>query len=159
MRFSPCSGLLCNSFLVMEDIRGSFVAIFFGVSRMTAEQIQQIKEKYKNPLYMQHAINNVAEILANEYVKHGLNIELKEKKTMAENSKIKELENVLLDQIEKLNDDSIFDDEEKAKIMIEKSKAISDLSRNFTEIQRMKLEFVRHAEHNGTLYTKYLGIE
>lgn len=126
---------------------------------MTAEQIQQIKEKYKNPTNMQHAINNVAGILANEYVKQGLNIELKEKKTMAGNSKIKELENVLLDQIEKLNDDSLFEDEEKAKIMIEKSKAISDLSKNFTEIQRMKLEVVRHAENNGTLYTKYLGIE
>lgn len=130
-----------------------------GVSRMTEEQIQQIKEKYKNPLYMQHAINNVAGILADECVKQGLNIELKEKKTMAGNSKIKELENVLLDQIEKLNDDSLFEEEEKAKIMIEKSKAISELSKNFTEIQKMKLEVVRHAENTGTLYTKYLGIE
>lgn len=143
----------------MEDARGSFVAIFFGVSRMTEEQIQQIKEKYKNPVYMQHAINNVAGILADECVKQGLNIELKEKKTMAGNSKIKELENVLLDQIEKLNDDSLFEEEEKAKIMIEKSKAISELSKNFTEIQKMKLEVVRHAENTGTLYTKYLGIE
>lgn len=126
---------------------------------MTEEQIQQIKEKYKNPLYMQHAINNVAGILADECVKQGLNIELKEKKTMAGNSKIKELENVLLDQIEKLNDDSLFEEEEKAKIMIEKSKAISELSKNFTEIQKMKLEVVRHAENTGTLYTKYLGIE
>ena len=132
---------------------------FLGVSRMTEEQIQQIKEKYKNPLYMQHAINNVAGILADECVKQGLNIELKEKKTMAGNSKIKELENVLLDQIEKLNDDSLFEEEEKAKIMIEKSKAISELSKNFTEIQKMKLEVVRHAENTGTLYTKYLGIE
>ena len=46
---------------------------------MTAKQIQQIKEKYKNPTNMQHAINNVAGILANEYVKQGLNIELNEK--------------------------------------------------------------------------------
>lgn len=143
----------------MKDARGSFVAFFLGVSRMTEEQIQQIKEKYKNPLYMQHAINNVAGILADECVKQGLNIELKEKKTMAGNSKIKELENVLLDQIEKLNDDSLFEEEEKAKIMIEKSKAISELSKNFTEIQKMKLEVVRHAENTGTLYTKYLGIE
>lgn len=143
----------------MKDARGSFVAFFLGVSRMTEEQIQQIKEKYKNPVYMQHAINNVAGILADECVKQGLNIELKEKKTMAGNSKIKELENVLLDQIEKLNDDSLFEEEEKAKIMIEKSKAISELSKNFTEIQKMKLEVVRHAENTGTLYTKYLGIE
>lgn len=126
---------------------------------MTPEQIQQIREKYKNPLYMQNAINNVAGILADEYIKQEMKVEVKEKKTMAANSRIKELENVLLDQIEKLNDDSIFDDEEKAKIMIEKSKAISDLSRNFTEIQRMKLEVVKHAENSGTSYTKYLGIE
>ena len=126
---------------------------------MTPEQIQQIREKYKNPLYMQNAINNVAGILTDEYIKQEMKVEVKEKKTMAANSRIKELENVLLDQIEKLNDDSIFDDEEKAKIMIEKSKAISDLSRNFTEIQRMKLEVVKHAETHGTVYTKYLGIE
>ena len=126
---------------------------------MTEELIQQIKEMYKNPVYMQHAINNVAGILADECVKQGLNIELKEKKTMAGNSKIKELENVLLDQIEKLNDDSLFEEEEKAKIMIEKSKAISELSKNFTEIQKMKLEVVRYAENTGNLYTKYLGIE
>lgn len=125
---------------------------------MTPEQIEQIREKYKNPLYMKQAINNVAGILADEYVKQGLNIELKEKKTMA-NSRIKELENVLLDQIEKLNDDSLFEEEEKAKIMIEKSKAISELSKNFTEIQKMKLEVVRYAENTGNLYTKYLGIE
>lgn len=126
---------------------------------MTAEQIQQIKEKYKNPTNMQHAINIVADNLADEYIKQEMNVEIKEKKTMAGNSKVKELENVLLDQIEKLNDDSLFEDEGKAKLIIEKSKAISDLSRNFTEIQRMKLEVVRHAENNGTLYTKYLGIE
>lgn len=125
---------------------------------MTPEQIEQIREKYKNPLYMKQAINSVAGILADEYVKQGLNIELKEKKTMP-NIRIKELENVLLDQIEKLNDDSLFEEEEKAKIMIEKSKAISELSKNFTEIQKMKLEVVRHAENTGTLYTKYLGIE
>lgn len=126
---------------------------------MTSEQIQQIKNKYNNPLYMEHAINKVADNLADEYIKQKMNVEIKERKQMAENSRIKELENVLLDQIEKLNDDSIFDDEEKAKIMIEKSKAISELSKNFTDIQRMKLEVVRHAENNGTLYTKYLGIE
>ena len=125
---------------------------------MTPEQIQKISEKYKNPLYMKQAINSVADKFADEYIKQEMNIELKEKKTMA-NSRITELENVLLDQIEKLNDDSLFEEEEKAKIMIEKSKAISELSKNFTDIQRMKLEVVRHAENSGTSYTKYLGIE
>lgn len=78
---------------------------------------------------------------------------------MGENSRVKELENVLLNQIEKLNDDSIFDTEEKAKLMFEKSRAISDLSRNFTDIQRIKLEVVQYAENNKTLYTNYLGID
>ena len=78
---------------------------------------------------------------------------------MGENSRVKELENVLLNQIEKLNDDSIFDTEEKAKLMFEKSRVISDLSQNFTDIQRLKLEVVRYAETNRTLYTNYLGIE
>lgn len=125
---------------------------------MTAEQIQQIKEKYKNPLYMKQAINSVADKLADEYIKQEMKVEVKEKKTMP-NNRIKELENVLLDQIEKLNDDSIFEEEERAKIMIEKSKAISELSKNFTDIQRIKLEVVRQAENSGTSYTKYLGIE
>ena len=78
---------------------------------------------------------------------------------MGENIRIKQLENVLLNQIEKLNDDSIFDTEEKAKLMFEKSRVISDLSQNFTDIQRIKLEVVRYAETNRTLYTNYLGIE
>lgn len=127
---------------------------------MTQEEIQQIKDKYKNPTNMKNAINNVAENLADEYIRHEIKIETKEQKKM-ENKKnrLMELENVLLDQIEKLNDDSIADDTEQAKVMIEKSKAISDLSRNFTEIQRLKLDVVKHAENNGTLYTKYLGIE
>lgn len=126
---------------------------------MTPEQIQQIKNKYKNPLYMKQAINNVAGILADECIKQGLHIEIKEnKKTMAKNN-FSELENVLLDQIEKLNDDSICEDIEQAKIMVERSKAISELSRNFTEIQKTKLDIVRHAENNGNLYSKYLGIE
>ena len=34
--------------------------------------------------------------------------------------KLDELENTLLDQIEKLNDDSLSDDLEKAQMMIEK---------------------------------------
>ena len=107
---------------------------------------------------MKQAINSVADKLADEYIKQEMKVEVKEKKTMP-NNRIKELENVLLDQIEKLNDDSIFEEEERAKIMIEKSKAISELSKNFTDIQRIKLEVVRQAENSGTSYTKYLGIE
>lgn len=51
-----------------------------------------------------------------------------------------ELENVLLDQIEKLNDDSIFEDKEAVKKLIERSKAISDLTNSYIDIQRTKLD-------------------
>ena len=42
--------------------------------------------------------------------------------------KLNELENTLLEQMEKLNDDSWADDSEKAQMMIEKSKVMSDLA-------------------------------
>lgn len=51
-----------------------------------------------------------------------------------------ELENVLLDQIEKLNDDSIFEDKEAVKNLIERSRAISDLTNSYIDIQRTKLD-------------------
>lgn len=108
---------------------------------------------------MKQAINNVAGILADEYMKQGRNVDFKENKKMAKNGKLVELENVLLDQIEKLNDDSICEDMDQARIMVERSRAISELTKNFTELQRTKLDIVRHAEMNGGLYEKYLGIE
>ena len=52
---------------------------------------------------------------------------------------IKELENALLDQIEKLNDDSIAEDEEKAKTLIERSRAMSELADSYIGVCRMKL--------------------
>lgn len=73
--------------------------------------------------------------------------------------KINELENVILDQIEKLNDDTIFEDKEKATVLVERSKAISGLTQNFVNIQTMKLNVVRTLSENGGLYENYLGIE
>ncbi len=52
--------------------------------------------------------------------------------------RIKELEETLLDQIEKLNDDSILEDEEKSEQLVKRSKAISDLTNSFVELNRMK---------------------
>ena len=50
--------------------------------------------------------------------------------------RIDELEKTLLDQIEKLNDDSLAEDVDKAKMMIEKSKVMSDLAGRVTERSR-----------------------
>lgn len=69
-----------------------------------------------------------------------------------------ELENVLMDQIEKLNDDSIGGDAENIKLMIERSKAISELTKNVVEMNRFKLDVVKAAETTGGLYDEYLGI-
>ena len=73
--------------------------------------------------------------------------------------KLDELENTLLDQIEKLNDDSIADDPDKARLMIEKSKVMSDLAGRVTEMNRLKLDVYKEANQNGGIYEKFLGIE
>lgn len=131
---------------------------------MTAEQIQQIKEKYKNPLYMKQAINSVAGVLADECIKQEMNIEVDGEKMKMEKTEIKktrfdELEVVLLNQIEMLNDESILTDKESATITIEKSKAISALAGNFTELQKTKLDIVKTAMKDRGVYDKYLGLE
>ena len=131
---------------------------------MTTEQIQQIREKYKNPLYMKQAINSVADKFADEYIKQEMNIEVDGGKMKMEKTEIKktwfdELEVVLLNQIEMLNDESILTDKESATITIEKSKAISALAGNFTELQKTKLDIVKTAMKDRGVYDKYLGLE
>ena len=131
---------------------------------MTAEQIQQIREKYKNPSYMKQAINSVADKFADEYIKQEMNIEVdggkkKMEKTAIKMTRFDELENVLLNQIEMLNDESILTDKESATIAIEKSKAISALAGNFTELQKTKLDIVKTARQDRGVYDKYLGLE
>ncbi len=73
--------------------------------------------------------------------------------------KLNELEMVLLDQIEKLNDDSVGEDEIATKLMVDRSKAISDLANNVMSLNRLKLDVVKCIEINGELYDKYLGLE
>lgn len=75
------------------------------------------------------------------------------------NNKAHELEMVLLDQIEKLNDDSIMEDTEKAKVLIERSQAMSNLANAYIGVNRMKLDIVKEMNKGGTIYEKYLGIE
>ena len=72
---------------------------------------------------------------------------------------IKELELTLIDQIEKLNDDSIAEDEQACRAMIEKSNAMSGLTNDYIGIQRLKLDVVKQLDKNGGLYEEYLGIE
>lgn len=73
---------------------------------------------------------------------------------------LNELENVLLDQIEKLNDDSIADNKEEVEKIIGRSKAISDLASNYINIQQLKISAVLAVEKTGGIpaYEKYLGI-
>lgn len=78
---------------------------------------------------------------------------------MARKMKMQELEDVLMDQIEKLNDDTILDKPEEAKLLIERSKEITGLANSVIEINRTKLEIVKELNRGGNLYEKYLGIE
>lgn len=81
--------------------------------------------------------------------------------------RIDELEATLLDQIEKLNQDDIMDKPEEADRLIARSKAMSDLTDNIIEIQkvkidaqRVKIEAVKVAQEScGLGYENYLGIE
>ena len=73
--------------------------------------------------------------------------------------KMDELEAVLLDQIEKLNDDSLAEDVEKAQMMIEKSKAMSELAGRINDLNRLKLDVYKEANANGGVYEKMLGID
>lgn len=81
--------------------------------------------------------------------------------------KIEELEATLLDQIEKLNQDDIMDKPEEADRLIARSKAMSDLTDNIIEIQkvkidaqRVKIEAVKIVQDAcGLGYENYLGVE
>lgn len=66
--------------------------------------------------------------------------------------KILELENILLDQLEKLNDDSLNTSEEELNHVLNKSKAISALADNVIELNRLKLDIVKASESNDLVY-------
>lgn len=78
---------------------------------------------------------------------------------MGRKMNVKELEEVLLDQIEKLNSDDVNDEPEKAQQMIERSKSIAELTNAFIGVQRIKLDVVKELNKGGNLYEGYLGIE
>ena len=74
-------------------------------------------------------------------------------------NRLQELENVLLDQIEKLNQDDIANDKEAAQVLIERSQAMSSLANSYISINRLKLDVVKELNNSGGLYEDYLGIE
>lgn len=73
--------------------------------------------------------------------------------------RISELEKTLLDQIEALNDLSICKSAEEVSLLVDRSKAMSDLAGNVIDIYKLKIEAVKLSEDNSGLYDKYLGIE
>ena len=77
----------------------------------------------------------------------------------AKKNRLQELENVLLDQIEKLNQDDIASDKEAAQVLIERSQAMSTLANSYISINRLKLDVVKELNNSGGLYENYFGIE
>lgn len=73
-------------------------------------------------------------------------------------SDVNKLEKMILQQVELLGGDKL-EDKAKAKLLIERSKAMSDLADSYVSINRMKLDVVKELNNNGTLYEKYLGVE
>lgn len=84
-------------------------------------------------------------------------------------SAITELETTLLDQIEKLNQDDVCNaSKDELNSLIERSKAMSDLTKNYVELQKVKIDSKRVTieavklacgDGNGYMYEKVLGIE
>lgn len=81
--------------------------------------------------------------------------------------KIEELENVLLSQIEALSDNDFLAKPEDAEQLISRSKAMSELTNSYIDIQktkieaqRVKIEVVKVAQNSvGLGYESYLGID
>lgn len=76
-------------------------------------------------------------------------------------SKFNELETVLLDQIEKLSDDSICEDPNEANALVNRSNAMVGLTNSFINIYRTKIDAVKILSQQGAIpaYEKFLGIE
>lgn len=68
-------------------------------------------------------------------------------------TKIRELEDVLLDQVEKLNDDTLFEDEAELQKVLGRSKQISDIAGNLIELNRLKLDIVKASEANPGVHS------
>ena len=73
--------------------------------------------------------------------------------------RIDELEKTLLDQIEKLNDDSLAEDFDNARIMIEKSKVMSDLAGRVTELNRLKFDLYRKPTQTAEYMKNFWGLK
>lgn len=74
-------------------------------------------------------------------------------------TRLEELENVLLNQIEMLDDESSFKDTEEVELAVKKTKAISDLTANYIGIQQLKLNIVKELNSSGSIYEDYLGVK
>ena len=82
-------------------------------------------------------------------------------------TRIQELENLLLDQIEKLNQDDVLNKPDELQGLLDRSRAITELTGSLLDIQRTKIdaqrvriEVVRVAkDQQGLGYEKYLGIQ
>lgn len=72
----------------------------------------------------------------------------------------REIEDVLLNQIETLNEEFDGEDAERARTLIDKSRAIGTLVNNFTELQRVKLEIAREMLDGGSdkATKRFLGV-
>lgn len=82
-----------------------------------------------------------------------------EAKKTKKRARIGELEETLLDQIEKLNQDDILTEPDAAKALIERSKCMAALADSYVEVNRLKLDVVNAAVKAGGLYDGYLGLE
>lgn len=71
----------------------------------------------------------------------------------------KQLEEVLVNQIQMLNDDSLCSNTEESEQLCKRMDAINKGVSSFCDLQRTKLEIVKTAEACGSVYNNFIGIE
>ena len=63
------------------------------------------------------------------------------------------------EEVTNFETDKAAHDEEKGKMLIERSKSIAELTNAYIGVNRMKIDVVKELNKGGNLYESYLGIE
>lgn len=72
-------------------------------------------------------------------------------------NKLIDLNNLLFEQIERINDDELDDDD--LKIQLNKAKHINDVAKTIVDINRLAFDALKHGDSTGRLVPKALSME
>lgn len=70
---------------------------------------------------------------------------------MPKKNSLVDVHDILIETLDRLNDDELFEDPEKAKLQIARAKAISDVGRTIVENAAVMLNAQKHADEFGSI--------